>query len=348
MKTIFTIFMILFAAAGTQAQDMKSEINLSGKWKFEIGDDEEYAKTDFDDSDWDDIRVPSSWESRGYPGYDGFAWYRTTFVLGKTLQNKALVLRLGQIDDVDMVYINGHFIGGLGVLPPHYQTAYNLDRNYPLTNEYLKFGDTNVIAVRVYDDQIQGGIVSGSIGIYSYKWVNLLVNLSGKWLFSIGNHREWSREKCDESHFEPILVPATWESQGYGEYDGYAWYRKTFFMDKDLRDEKLILALGKIDDCDEVYFNGIKIGSTGHFPDDYEINQNNNYYNRNRYYTLPDRLINWNGENTIAVKVYDVWGLGGIYEGPVGITTRKEYTEHRKSNTEVDRILQDIFDDWFK
>ena len=35
--------------------------------------------------------------------------------------------------------------------------------------------------------------------------------------------------------------------------------------------------------------------------------------------------MNRNGSNTIAVRVYDGQGLGGIYEGPVGIMSADNY-----------------------
>lgn len=50
--------------------------DLQGQWKFTVGDDKQWAAADFDDSQWDRIYVPSSWESQGYKGYNGYAWYR--------------------------------------------------------------------------------------------------------------------------------------------------------------------------------------------------------------------------------------------------------------------------------
>ena len=37
------------------------------------------AMPDLDDADWTTLRVPVRWESAGYDGLDGVAWYRTTF-----------------------------------------------------------------------------------------------------------------------------------------------------------------------------------------------------------------------------------------------------------------------------
>ena len=85
-------------------QDWKQVIDLSGYWKFNIGDDNKWADYNFNDKNWEEVRVPSSWEDEGYHGYNGYAWYRKTFSLPKNLENNSLYVTLGYIDDVDEVY----------------------------------------------------------------------------------------------------------------------------------------------------------------------------------------------------------------------------------------------------
>jgi len=65
---------------------------------------------------------------------------------------------------------------------------------------------------------------------------------------------------------------------------------------------------GKIDDCDETYLNGTLIGKTGTMPPEY-----NSEWTAFRTYEMPEHLINWEGENTLAVRVYDGGGPGGIF-----------------------------------
>ena len=48
----------------------------------------------FDDSEWEKINVPSSWENQGFHGYDGYAWYRTSFKLKTSDAEKDLHLDL--------------------------------------------------------------------------------------------------------------------------------------------------------------------------------------------------------------------------------------------------------------
>ena len=192
---------ILAAATSStplHSQNWKTILDLRGIWKIELGDNMKWAEPKFDDSKWDNIKVPSPWEDQGYPGYDGYAWYRKHFWIGsissqsgtntteslRTLgtdarapivrldlndddfRRKAVFLHIGYIDDVSEIYVNGHMIGFEGSFPPHYSTAYDSPVQFPLPAEYLNFHGDNVIAVRVYDDQLAGGITRGRVGLF--------------------------------------------------------------------------------------------------------------------------------------------------------------------------------------
>jgi sialate O-acetylesterase len=59
-----------------------------------------------------------------------------------------------------------------------------------------------------------------------------IVSLSGSWRFSIGDDSKWSNPSYDDSGWDRITVPGKWEDQGYNDYNGYAWYRKTFSINE--------------------------------------------------------------------------------------------------------------------
>lgn len=136
------------------------------------------------------------------------------------------------------------------------------------------------------------------------------IDLSGKWLFRIGDDKKWSEEKIDEFGWIEIFVPSQWEKQGY-KFDGIAWYRKHVKIPSTFKTKKIYLYLGKIDDNDRVYFNGELIGIT-------------NGWTQERIYFIPNDLINYDGDNVIAVRVEDNGLGGGIYEGPVLIISRDD------------------------
>lgn len=312
--------------------------NLEGTWKFSIGEREEWVQNKFDDSNWETVDVPSPWEDEGFYGYNGFAFYRKSFIMPGSLKGKNLYLVLGYIDDVDETYVNGHKIGSTGSFPPGYNTAYNAKRIYSIPKEIINFDGQNLIAVKVYDAQQYGGIVDGEVGIYANpNEAPVEISLQGKWKFKTGDELDRKSTDYNDDSWDEIFVPGKWEDQGYREYDGYAWYRKTFIYRGELDDTKSVLVLGKIDDGDVVYINGVEIGSTGSFsPHENGKFNCNDCHRAMRGYYLNTSLLKKNQKNTIAIRIYDKTGTGGVYEGPVGFITQKNYIkfwrEKRKNN----------------
>lgn len=317
--------------------DADKVLDLSGQWKFTIGDDVNWSRKNYDDSDWEEIKVPSSWENQGFHGYNGFAWYRKSFSFPQDQSTRNIYLHLGYVDDVDEVYLNGELIGVSGGFPPNYQTAYNAFRRYHISPELINKNDSNIIAVRVYDAELEGGILSGNIGLFrSDDQLNPDISLTGKWNFNTGDDPAWSEKSFDDSEWNNVFVPAHWETQGFKDYDGFAWYRKSFSLTEEYSDEKFVLLLGKIDDIDQVYINGKFVGSTGVWNFDEtptEFNRNNEYLELRTYF-IPDDILKVNEDNTIAVRVYDGFMDGGIYEGPVGLITQKNYRDYWQKNND--------------
>jgi sialate O-acetylesterase len=54
---------------------------LDPVWKFQTGNEIQWASPDFDDSQWPGISIADSWENQGYTNYDGYGWYRKTITL---------------------------------------------------------------------------------------------------------------------------------------------------------------------------------------------------------------------------------------------------------------------------
>lgn len=293
-------------------------------WRFSIGDDLRWAEPGFDDRRWSRIEVPGAWEDEGYDDYNGYAWYRCTFSFSDRTDQPTTLL-LGQIDDVDEVYINGKRIGATGRFPPSYVSAWNRDRIYPLPSGTWQKNESNVIAVRVYDGGGRGGIMGHAIGVYGSDFPVPLIDLSGEWQFHSGDDPAWKGERADESGFSTIMVPGYWENSGFEDLDGFAWYRKTFRFNRRPDDDRLVMMMGKIDDTDEVYLNGTKIGSTGSLSNA-DRHSGVEYCDENRGYYFSASLLK--EKNVLAVRVHDHGGLGGIYEGPIGIISQTEYIEY--------------------
>ncbi|MGD9929730.1 MAG: glycoside hydrolase [Mangrovibacterium sp.] len=298
-----------------------AEINLKGYWKFRIGDRSEWSSPTYNDSDWDDIRVPARWEDEGFQGYDGFAWYRNPVVIPESMKGQALILQLGYIDDVDEVYLNGKKIGQSGSFPPHSVTAYNALRKYQIPGDLINFGKENLIAVRVYDSQLSGGIVSGEIKMFSTGEIPPFdIDLNGEWLFNKGR-------QYDESEAVTIQVPGQWENQGFYNYDGYAVYTRKIRVTKAMAEQRTVLVAGRIDDVDQLVINGQVIGQTG----DYNKRNPETRYREFRNYFIPPGVFKADQENLVEIRVLDTGVEGGIIEGSVGLVTQDKFRAYWKS-----------------
>lgn len=335
MNRLLFIIIICISCTTLKANNYNNYLqvlNLNGNWKFTIGDNKQYANTNFDHKSWTDVYVPSSWENQGFPGYDGFAWYRKEFKLSVSNNTAQLTLFLGYIDDVDEVYFNGVKIGHNGSFPPNYWTAYKAERRYLIPNELVKHNQTNVIAVRVYDSQIDGGIIKGPVGIYaSQNALPFIANFEGYWKFFTGDNPEFSNQNFDDSKWYDILVPSTWEDQIAPNYNGFGWYRKQFKISFNDNQQRFVLCLGKIDDFDQVFINGKLVAQTGNITNTYPIKTGDEYRKQRFYYLNPGDIMP-DKVNTIAVRVYDSAGEGGIYEGPVGLVELKNFVTYMRNN----------------
>ncbi|HUX83834.1 MAG TPA: putative Ig domain-containing protein [Chitinophagaceae bacterium] len=144
-------------------------ISLDKGWKFHLGDSSSWSDPGLNDQSWKNIRVHRSWESQGYPDYDGYAWYRVHVTIPSSLKNSSylkggLKIELGEIDDGDETFLNGTRVGlNGGSGGPITQGLYNKERIYqlPLGDPAIHWDGDNVIAVRVYDRGGDGGMWTG-------------------------------------------------------------------------------------------------------------------------------------------------------------------------------------------
>lgn len=143
-------------------------VNFNEGWKFNLGDSATAFQTDFNDSEWSNIRLPHDYsifqdftpngeaESGFLPG--GTGWYRKSFTMPEYFEGKSIVLNFDGAYKDAYVYINGELIG-----ENHYgYTPFAFD----LTGKLECDGITqNLIAVKVEHQTPSSRWYSGS-GIY--------------------------------------------------------------------------------------------------------------------------------------------------------------------------------------
>jgi len=117
-----------------------------------------------------------------------------------------------------------------------------------------------------------------------------------------GTVNHWESVSYNDSNWSEMNIPQKLENtKGLENFDGVIWFRKSFVLPADMKNENLWLHLGFIGDFNELYINGKKIDST-------------NFRSVWRTHSIPKDLLKINGENVIAVRVFNPKDSGGMFE----------------------------------
>jgi beta-galactosidase len=120
------------------------DLNLNDTWKFNKGNVPGAEAVDFDDSQWDSIGLPHTWNNLdGQDGsnyYRGIGWYRKHIPVDPSYAGKMFYLQVDGSNSVTDVYVNGNFVdehkGGFA--------TFRFD-----VTPYIHADDDNVIAIKV-------------------------------------------------------------------------------------------------------------------------------------------------------------------------------------------------------
>jgi sialate O-acetylesterase len=111
----------------------------------------------------------------------------------------------------------------------------------------------------------------------------------------------WAAVEVPADGWQAMALPTTWETAGLPDFDGIVWFRRVVEIPAELAGKMATLELGNIDDRDDTYLNGQRIGGM-------EV------WNAGRKYDIGAGALQA-GKNVLAVRVLDTGGGGGIY-GP--------------------------------
>ena len=138
--------------------------------------------------------------------------------------------------------------------------------------------------------------------------------------FHVGDNAAWMQPGFDDSAWQVLDLDRDWNQQGVQNPNAFGWYRIHVVIPSELKKgftKDVLLDLGPIDDTDETWLNGVKVGKTGSYPGDPEKVEGN--WETPRRYVVDPSLVRWDQENIIAVRVYNGGDPGGFYERPVWI-----------------------------
>jgi sialate O-acetylesterase len=147
--------------------------NYISHWydQYDIGQKNNWAAPEFDDSTWTPVPVPGGFAQLGVPDTPALVWFRKEITLPDPLPAGRAMLYLGEIERMDTVYINGKSVGGSAWVEN--------PRVYPV-GAALKPG-RNVIAIRVLKTKPDGGFLSKPEDIHLSIGDQTSVPLAGQW-----------------------------------------------------------------------------------------------------------------------------------------------------------------------
>lgn len=138
--------------------------------------------------------------------------------------------------------------------------------------------------------------------------------------FQKGDNPAWNAKDFNDSAWQTLSLDKDWGEQGVKQFNGYGWYRIHVVIPSELKQgtmRDILLNMGAIDDTDETWLNGVKVGKTGTNPEDPE--GYHGQWNVPRRYIVDPSLIRWDQDNVIAVRVYNANGPGGFFQGAVRV-----------------------------
>ena len=346
-----------------RATDIDPVAKVPTKWEFHLDADRkpmertsrlhEYAASDFDDAEWANIEIGRPWSEQGYADYEGGAWYRTKLTVAADRVRPVQMYIEGKYQSIG-VYVNGRataFHGSDNIMerPLIVDIGPIAVRDGENTVVLYVYGGTNragIDRINVYQpifdwaspslkkgaDQQYSSYANSPVVIpYSHKKV---AKMPTQWKFRLDERlderrlnplldREYAAPGFDDSEWADIKIGQAWEAQGYAGYNGGAWYRTQIKVDAK-EGQPVHLAFGGVDQHATVYVNGHWIGE-------------HNKWSRPFILDISDQVMR-DGENTVALYVFDGEGMGGIYGTVKVIQPTKEenldrYLANRSSTT---------------
>lgn len=111
-----------------------------------------------------------------------------------------------------------------------------------------------------------------------------------------------ANKSFNDASWPEMTLPTLWENTEMGSFDGAVWFRKLVKLPSSWKGKELTLCLGPIDDIDETYVNGKKVGE----------HTSDGFWSTDRIYKIPGSIVT-DTLLQIAVRVIDMRGGGGLY-----------------------------------
>lgn len=131
--------------------------------------------------------------------------------------------------------------------------------------------------------------------------------LDGMWKTSLDDSTSFKEKDYDDKNWEEakFIYNNVSIKRDYDKIDKIIWFRKDFFMGKDLDSKDLMLYIPRLPNYHDVYFNGSLIGKTISTPEKIFSD-----WNRKYGYFIPKNLIEYGSSNNISIRTYSNFEYG--------------------------------------
>ena len=171
-RTLIGIVLLMLTLQLSAQVSFGQPQKINDGWRFALRDAKDAQQPNHNDSRWQQVNLPHDWSVKGQlsptlasaTGYlpGGIGWYRKTIDVPADKQNEKVYLYFEGVYNRSDVYINGHHLG-------HRPNGY-ISFMYDAT-PYIKYGEKNVIAVRVDHSQSADSRWYTGSGIYRDAWL---------------------------------------------------------------------------------------------------------------------------------------------------------------------------------
>jgi alpha-glucosidase (family GH31 glycosyl hydrolase) len=202
--------------------------------------------------------------------------------------------------------------------------SYDWSPIFPRPEEFLKWAGNQGIKVSLNDhpgygresvlsdDDSRAPLVKKLLGISEPTPPSVVISLLGEWKFrpdstNRGKVEQWYSRKTEDTTWKTVTIDKPWEVQGFGGYDGVAWYRKWVRIPDTALPETLYAAFGNVDDEYDLYVNDHWVAH--HSPSFNTLTATN-----------VGRIVGRGEKILIALRVNDWGGDGGLATSTAMIT----------------------------
>jgi uncharacterized protein len=139
-------------------EDREDRIPLRRQWKYHKGEDPDWAKPAFNDSDWP---IFDREQKNGSVDFTGITWYRQVVMIPSRLKHSSsfdelLKIELGPLFDQYQAFLNGHALSPYDRTPdlvfPYYPTAKTITFLIPVDAGVIDWDHENVLALRLLNE----------------------------------------------------------------------------------------------------------------------------------------------------------------------------------------------------